>query len=234
MPSRNPIEPNSALEPSAERIAMGEPPATIRLATEPISKPISEPVSEPVSTTVSEPAVRPLRTIRSWIEVIHTLSLCGRQLRRVLAEATAGCSLSDTEFFLLWVCDEGPEHGVGQHDMAHALGVSGAQMSGMVYDLRDRGLLVLDRPVWDRRRQLLRITTSGRSVLDQTLQALAPLARQLECGIPNDDLSVFTGFLSQLTALTRSAATGPETIASPQNLHRIGERIGDTGLRRAS
>ena len=151
------------------------------------------------------------QVVPRWIHVMQAVSLCNRQLRRALADATAICHLSDTEFFLLWACHEGPQHGVGQHDMASVLGVSGAQMSGMVYDLRDRGLLLLERPAWDRRRQLLRITPSGRSLLDQTLNNLAPLARELERALPDNELAMLLTLISQMTtvASTRPAPDEP-------------------------
>ncbi|MFM2097178.1 MAG: HTH-type transcriptional repressor NicR [Planctomycetota bacterium] len=173
-----------------------------------------------------------------WIHVMQVVALCNRQLRRALADATSLCHLSDTEFFLLWACHEGPQHGVGQHDMASVLGVSGAQMSGMVYDLRDRGLLLLDRPAWDRRRQLLRITSSGRSLLDQTLSNLAPLARELERALPDNELAMLLALISQMTtgASTRPAPDEPIKLPiKPCDAGQItGEITGEIGLRRAS
>jgi len=170
------------------------------------------------------------QVIPRWIHVMQVVSLCNRQLRRALADATALCHLSDTEFFLLWACHEGPQHGVGQHDMASVLGVSGAQMSGMVYDLRDRGLILLDRPAWDRRRQLLQITPNGRSLLDQTLSNLAPLARELERAVPDHELATLLALISQMTTVASTRPAPDEPIKLPIKPCDPGE----ISLRRAS
>src|SRR5688500_1434487 len=70
--------------------------------------------------------------------VIHRVSSAGRALRRVLADQATSVGLSDAEVLVVWLC--GPR-GMVQGDLATAIGVSPALMSGTVERLRQQGLI---------------------------------------------------------------------------------------------
>lgn len=149
----------------------------------------------------------PKRT-HSWAHTIQKLSLCGRHLRRLLGEASLPWNLSDTEFLLLWTCDEGCINGDGvmQHDLVFTLGLSSAQMSGLVYDLRDRGLLTVERPAHDRRRQVVRVTSAGRTLLHRVMETMAPIIAQLEAEMPDSDHQTLSHLLTNLIDRTQDRA----------------------------
>jgi DNA-binding MarR family transcriptional regulator len=159
-----------------------------------------------------------------WLDLVTQISLCGRQMRRMLGEVTLPWNLSDTEFLCLWSCAQGAGNGMAQHDLAVSLGVSAAQMSGLVYDLRDRGLLVLERPARDRRRQQLRITGAGQLLLHRVLESMTGLLAELDRQVPGDDQHRLHWELSKLNTLAHPPATGYSS-NGPEN---------DRPMRRAS
>ncbi len=110
------------------------------------------------------------------LRLIHWTSAASRQLRRKLAEIAAGSGLSDSELLVVWLC-----HAAGrvQVELAGAVGVSPAQMSGIVERLRRRGLVAMHRPAGDRRRQVWKTAASGEALLQAVAEPLATLAAAL-------------------------------------------------------
>ncbi|MBM4002345.1 MAG: winged helix-turn-helix transcriptional regulator [Planctomycetes bacterium] len=151
---------------------------------------------------------RPEQGPTHWLELVTQISLCGRQLRRLLGEVTLPWNLSDTEFLCLWSCARGAGSGVAQHDLAVSLSVSAAQMSGLVYDLRDRGLLDLERPARDRRRQQLRITGAGQLLLKRVLESMTGLLAELDRQVPRDDQKRLHEKLLRLNTLAHLQSAG--------------------------
>ena len=114
------------------------------------------------------------------LALVHWTSAAGRQLRLRLAEVAAVIDLSDAELFVLWL-----SHGGGQVqvDLAAAVGISPAQMSGLVERLRSRELVAMHRSTTDRRRQVWRTTATGRSLLAKAAAGLNALAVAIEGGL---------------------------------------------------
>ena len=79
------------------------------------------------------------------LRLVHWTSAASRHLRRRLAEVAEAFDLSDTELLVVWLCSGG---GRVQVDLAGAIGISPAQMSGMVERLRSRGLVAMHRWRW--------------------------------------------------------------------------------------
>lgn len=104
-----------------------------------------------------------------WLRLVQAMALCGRQLRRALAELAAPTGLSDTECLILWACYEAPPEGQGQHELVVLLGVSPAQLSNLVEQLSTRGWIVSRRPAHDRRRQYWRLTDTGQKLVGELL-----------------------------------------------------------------
>jgi DNA-binding MarR family transcriptional regulator len=84
--------------------------------------------------------------------------------------------LSDSELLVIWLCRGASRV---QVELAAALGVSPAQMSGRVERLAQRGLVALNRPARDRRRQVCQTTDAGESLLKHAAGPLAQLAADL-------------------------------------------------------
>src|SRR5262245_15004505 len=105
--------------------------------------------------------------------LVHWTSTASGHLRRRLADVAAELGLSDTELLVVWLCSGG---GRVQIDLAGAIGISPAQMSGMVERLRSRGLVAMHRLAMDRRRQVWRTTPCGQSLLSHAAKHLNELA----------------------------------------------------------
>lgn len=108
-----------------------------------------------------------------WLRLVQSISHCGRQLRRAVAELAEPHGLTDTECLILWSCCEAPPEGQGQHELVSLIGVSPAQLSGLVEQLGVKGWIVGRRPAHDRRRQYWRLTPAGQALVDQLLVEVA-------------------------------------------------------------
>jgi DNA-binding MarR family transcriptional regulator len=115
------------------------------------------------------------------LRLIHWTSAAGRQLRRRLAGVAEAFDLSDHDLLVVWLCG-----GAGrvQVDLAAAVGVSPAQMSGIVERLRKRGLVAMHRSTLDRRRQVWRASESGTALVAEARLQLRRLARALDRHVP--------------------------------------------------
>lgn len=142
-----------------------------------------------------------------WVEVVLTAFQASRQLRKTLAQFTHACQLNDSEFLLLWICGGQREHGVAQAELTSRLGLSAAQLSGLVYDVCDRGWIEMQRPAADRRRQILRLTAAGQQVLQQTMERLLPLVAALESQVTQAERVTCLEFLRHLVAIGTEDAT---------------------------
>ena len=107
-----------------------------------------------------------------WLRLVQAMALCGRQLRKALAELAAPQGLSDTDCLILWACCEAPPEGQGQHELVSLLGVSPAQLSGLVEQLSAQGWIVGRRPAHDRRRQYWRLTAAGQTLVSELLAGI--------------------------------------------------------------
>jgi DNA-binding MarR family transcriptional regulator len=102
-------------------------------------------------------------------------------------------------------------HDASQLELAQRMGMSPAQISGLVEVLRQRALLVSERSPRDRRRQTWRLTAAGEKVLialDTQLEARAVACRDPISGITLGEMSLsiqgieaFLGKLSDATAI---------------------------------
>ena len=108
-----------------------------------------------------------------WVELIHEISNCHRLVRNALNEHVSRWNVNDTEFLVLWLCDRAGPDGIAQNELAVAVGASAARMSGLVENLRGRGLLASRRSQQDRRRQLWQPTADGTQILRDVCAALA-------------------------------------------------------------
>jgi DNA-binding MarR family transcriptional regulator len=129
---------------------------------------------QPIENHASAAADAPQR----WLAVFERFSTCARQVRRAMAECTERHGLSDVELSLLSHCRQA-ENGLSQAELATATGVSTAQISGIVEQLRERGLIAGWRDANDRRRQVWQLTPAGGELLVRALLELQPLAERL-------------------------------------------------------
>jgi DNA-binding MarR family transcriptional regulator len=114
------------------------------------------------------------------LELVRQTSSAGRALRRLLADEAAAEGLNDAELLVIWLCATGNTPGVVQGELAAAIGVSPALMSGTVERLRSRELIARHRSPIDRRRQVWQTTGLGQDCLARLRGRLAILAATLE------------------------------------------------------
>jgi DNA-binding MarR family transcriptional regulator len=141
------------------------------------------------------------------LRLVQRASSAGRALRRLLADHAAAADLSDAELLMLWLC--GDTHGMVQGELAAAIGVSPALMSGMVEKLRQRTLLEMQRSLVDRRRQVWRTTDAGRQLLADLRPVLVRLAEQLAAKLLPGDQQTLESLCERL--LTAVDAIPPAT-----------------------
>lgn len=138
--------------------------------------------------------------------LIHRANSAGRRLRRLLAEHVAQWNLADTEFLVLWLCETQAEQGLGQGDLAAAIGVSPAQMSSLVERLRKRELVAVRRFGSDRRRQVWQIAPPGRQLLEEVRVGLESIARRLEERVTADEQVAAEHLFERLALLAAEEA----------------------------
>jgi DNA-binding MarR family transcriptional regulator len=107
------------------------------------------------------------------LELLEDLSRLTRTLRTTLAEVVQPNGLTDTELQLLYRCASSSD-GLAQRQLADALAISTAAVSGLVEGLRRRGLIACHRPADDRRRQVWKLTARGHQLLGQLMSTLGP------------------------------------------------------------
>jgi len=100
----------------------------------------------------------------------------GRNLARQLATAVREYELSETEFRLLWMLCE-LSTSIEQSMLATILGTSPAQVSAIVEKLRTQKMIASITDSNDRRRQLWRLTSSGKQRFESIIAAVGLLSR---------------------------------------------------------
>jgi DNA-binding MarR family transcriptional regulator len=139
------------------------------------------------------------------LRLIHWTSAASRHLRRRLAAIAHSFDLNDSELLVVWLCSGS---GRVQVDLAGAIGVSPAQMSGMAERLRARGLVAMQRPAMDRRRQVWRTSAAGKTMLSQAAVHLCDLADSLNGSLSGDQQQAAQTLCERLAEAV-STSSGP-------------------------
>jgi DNA-binding MarR family transcriptional regulator len=146
------------------------------------------------------------------LTLVHWTSAASRHLRRRLAEVAGASDLSDAELLVLWFCHGG---GQVQVELAAAIGISPAQMSGVVERLRSRELVAMHRSATDRRRQVWRTTAAGETLLAEIAGQLEAVAATIQGGLTTAEQHAVESLCQRLV----------EAVGGP------GRRHGGAGLR---
>jgi DNA-binding MarR family transcriptional regulator len=137
------------------------------------------------------------------LRLVHWTSAASRQLRRRLVDVGAAFELSDSELLVVWLCSGG---GRIQGELATSIGVSPAQMSGMVERLRSRGLVAMHRSVADRRRQVWRATACGQTLLAHAARHLNELAASVGEDLSDEEQHVAQTLCERLAQVAMQKA----------------------------
>jgi len=146
------------------------------------------------------------------LRLVHWTSAASRHLRRRLAEVAEAFDLSDTELLVVWLCSGG---GRVQVDLAGAIGISPAQMSGMVERLRSRGLVAMHRLAMDRRRQVWRTTGAGQTLLSHAGGQLNEFAAGVSGGLSDDEQHTAQALCERLAEAVSKNPRRPTAKATP-------------------
>lgn len=126
-----------------------------------------------------------VQDIAQQIDAACRLVAVGRAMARQLGNLVRSHGINEAEFRLLWLLLD--VSALDQKHIAQQLGLSTAQVSGLVERLRRRGLLVASSVSGDRRRQLWQLSLSGKELAQkivadlrgvETMNVLPPLARR--------------------------------------------------------
>jgi DNA-binding MarR family transcriptional regulator len=141
------------------------------------------------------------------LELIHEISKCHRLVHNTLDKHVRRWELSGTEFLVLWLCERAHLKGMAQTELASAVGVSAAKMSGLVEHLRQRGYLISQRSDTDRRLQMWQPTPGGCEILQAIGAGLAESSAAWDGTISEQDQQSLVDLLRRLTC-TANRPTG--------------------------
>jgi DNA-binding MarR family transcriptional regulator len=156
---------------------------------------------------------------------------CSQVLRAAVDRFVARHGLGTTQLLALWTCGEAPQ-GVGQSDLAEQVGVSPAQASALVEQLKKRGLIDSHREAADRRRQRWTITNSGRGVLVVAIEGLAELARLAGDSLDEQDRGQIESKLNRLAAAVSRLPSPVDDANDLPRLRVVSPDVGDAASRR--
>ena len=137
-----------------------------------------------------------------FLHLAQRASNAARALRRLLADVASPHDLTDAELLVIWLCAD--QQGVVQGELAEAIGVSPAQMSGVADGLKRRGLLDMQRSTVDRRRQVWHPTGEGHRMLAAICPRLRELAAKLDDQLPPAEQQKADELLSRLSTAADS------------------------------
>lgn len=152
------------------------------------------------------------------LQLVFRLGVASRTIRRRLAGLAGQFDLGEHELLVLWQCRTG---GRAQSELAVALGISPAQVSGLVDRLREEGLLELQRQDQDRRRHVWRLSLAGRQRLMQAMPHLEAMARELSRELSSEDQQRLLTLCQRLVPACLPVSDRPDhsTPESPANSH---------------
>jgi|GEM_PF-2470944 len=151
---------------------------------------------------------------RRWLDLIEQIVVCARLLRSGAARPVCDGDLSDAQLSVLWGVYSHAELAVSQNQLAAALAISSAHVSGLVEQLRGRGLLIGHRPAPDRRCQSWRLTELGRETLAAVLADMAGWAGTMDRRIPPERSEALARLLDEVCRILR--APGSREVDLPE------------------
>ncbi len=160
------------------------------------------------------------------IALFNSLEGCSRALRDAVAQLAAKHELAATQLLALWACGE-TDTGVGQSDLATRIGVSPAQASALVEQLRKYNLIESHRDATDRRRQFWKIAEAGRNVLLVVADELANLADKIGMTFADDPFAPFEAGLNHLAAAVTDSAPSQTNASGIPRLRVVSPPEGD-------
>lgn len=141
------------------------------------------------------------------VELLRLVSRCECELRRTISDRIRPWGINDVELLVLWLCDEAAEPGIAQSELVANIGVSAAQMSGLVDRLRQQGMLTGKRCNSDRRRQYWSLAGDGKRVLDEIRAELTFVSVGLTRHLSVNEQRLLASLLLRLTQAAKQPLT---------------------------
>jgi len=184
-------------------------------------------VLEKTKPDIPVEAETPASAALDWAALAALVTTAARRLRSSLSEQIARHGLGESEFALLWVCFEPSSsrlenEGLTQTEIAHALELSPASVSGLVEQLRSVGLLAGSRSTIDRRRQVWHLTDRGRAFVRQLLDELHGWAVSLDRAMGATARESINDLLGQLIEVALPAIAATHETPPPHEQRRRG------------
>jgi DNA-binding MarR family transcriptional regulator len=164
---------------------------------------------------------------QQWVELTELIARCERLLRDDLAERTSPQGISESQFSVLWACHQAPPGGLSQNELAQALALSAAHISGQVEQLRAKGLMAGHRRAPDRRRQVWQLTDQGHRQLEMLFEQLIGWFEQLETQLSPTRRADLAELLRLVAASLEANPSSPESkVAQPTDNADLPQRQG--------
>lgn len=164
----------------------------------------------------SEPA-----TPQDAVELIGMaieMASCEKTMRAAIAQVVAPFHLSENAFFILILCQQNLRKSLSQSALAKMVGLSPAQLSHLVEQLRQDDWIEPQRDPHDRRRQFWTLTDDG----TQRLEKIMPHFREAWQfdQLPVDPQTLVAGMRKLVAILgaslnSRPAPTPPASLSKP-------------------
>ncbi|MGY8767035.1 MAG: MarR family winged helix-turn-helix transcriptional regulator [Pirellulales bacterium] len=106
-------------------------------------------------------------------QLAQLLTQCDRTMRRFIKQAVELLPIEEQEFLVLSICHQYQQAPPAQSVLVQKLAVSAPQVSNLVEQLRQKGLIEGHRDPNDRRRQVWVLTPSGHQIVQQAYQSIA-------------------------------------------------------------
>lgn len=103
------------------------------------------------------------------ISMAIEMASCEKTMRAAIAQVVAPFNLSENAFFILILCHQNLRKTLSQSSLAKMVGISPAQLSHLVEQLRQDDWIHPQRDPHDRRRQYWTLTDNGRQRLEEIL-----------------------------------------------------------------
>ncbi|MBX9790038.1 MAG: MarR family transcriptional regulator [Pirellulales bacterium] len=166
------------------------------------------------AATVAIELPRSAGSIPRWVAVLENLAASARGIRHGLARTLAGRDVGESQFSILWSCQQAQRVGISQSELAQRLAISTAHISGLVEQLRRAGWLEGQRDPQDRRRQVWRTTPAGQALCELLLDDITTWLARRGAALADIDHDQLNDLATRLGAALADDAV-PALLATP-------------------
>jgi len=128
------------------------------------------------------------------------LARCGTDLTAAFEEFLGKCKLSQGRFMVLGFMNRVPDESFTPTELARALGVSRATMTGLLDGLESAGLVERGIHPEDRRKMRVHMTPKGRTVMDEVMPEFYGSVATIMSGFSSSERKQFVEMLNAVSA----------------------------------